>query len=934
MRKILTLVFLVFLIEFAPAQVGNQPNQQASVKGTIVDTTNKKNLLNTTIALLHAKDSVLYKFTRSKEGGSFELDHLDSGRYILMITHNAYADYLDTFTLHLNETKDLGNVMMTLEANLLADVTVRTKIAAMRMKGDTLSYAADSFHVRQGASVEDLLKVLPGIQVDKSGNITAQGEKVQKVLVDGEEFFGDDPTVATQNLQADAVKEVQVFDKKSDQAEFSGIDDGQKTKTINLKLKDDKKKGYFGKLDVGAGTDERWNNSGMINDFKGKKKISAYGIMSSTGRTGLNWDEQNSYGESGGGLEFNDDFGGFMFFGNNDDEFANGSYYGQGVPKSWATGLNFGNKFNDDKQNLNGSYRFNKITSDGSGSTFAQSILPDSLFYNTESARTFNSRWRHSLSTLYEQQFDSSFSLKLTAKGYMGHLNTFSDYKSQSLDAAGAPVNQSLRNSNSEGDNSSLTANLILRKKFKKIGRTFSLNLNEVYNGSTTDGFLYSLNSFYDKTVLTNQDTTDQEKKKDSRVNMFNSKATWTEPVAKNVFAEFNASYRLSTSDAENLSYDRNLDGKYNLLNDTFSSHYNFDVTTLTGGLAFKYNGKKITAGLGSDVSTTNFNQTDIFKDTVFERNYTNFFPRANFVYKFNQTSRLFLSYNGRTEQPTITQISPLADNTNPLIIYIGNPGLNEQFIHNFNFNANSFKVLSQRGFYMYGNMTVTENAIVTNQVTDTNGITYFRYVNTNGNYNSWMGLNYFKKFAKLDADFNWGINFNASRYNNFVNGVKNKTDNYAPGVQFGFNKSKEKKYNVNYWANFNYNISKSSINQEQQTKYWTQSHNVDVTIYLPWKLEVNNQLQADLRQKTETFINNNNVFLWNGYIGRKFLKNDKGLLKLYAYDILDQNKGYDRQVNTNVVTERNYETLTQYFLLSFVWNFSKTAAGTPANQP
>jgi len=426
----------------------------------------------------------------------------------------------------------------------------------------------------------------------------------------------------------------------------------------------------------------------------------------------------------------------------------------------------------------------------------------------------------------------------------------------------------------------------------------------------------------------------DQEKKKDSRVNMFNSKATWTEPVAKNVFAEFNGSYRLSTSDAENLSYDRNLDGKYSLLNDTFSSHYNFDVTTLTGGLAFKYNGKKITAGLGSDVSTTNFNQTDIFKDTVFERNYTNFFPRANFVYKFNQTSRVFMSYNGRTEQPTITQISPLADNTNPLVIYIGNPALNEQFIHNFNFNANSFKVLSQRGFYMYGNMSVTENAIVTNQVTDTNGITYFRYVNTNGNYNSWMGFNYFKKFAKLDADFNWGINFNASRYNNFVNGVKNKTDNYAPGVQFGFNKSKEKKYNINYWANFNYNISKSSINQEQETKYWTQSHNVDVTVYLPWKLEVNNQLQVDLRQKTETFINNNNVFLWNGYIGRKFLKNDKGLLKLYAYDILDQNKGYDRQVNTNVVTERNYETLTQYFLLSFVWNFSKTAAGTPPNQP
>src|ERR1041385_3792349 len=287
MRLLSTLFSLLILIEFSTAQ-------NATLKGTIVDTTNKKNLFNTTITLLRAKDSALYKFTRSRDNGAFELNNLDSGNYVLMITHSSYADYLDAFSLQLNESKDLGNVMMTLEANLLADVTVRTKIAAMRMKGDTLSYAADSFHVREGASVEDLLKILPGIQVDKSGNITAQGEKVQKVLVDGEEFFGDDPTVATQNLQADAVKEVQVFDKKSDQAEFTGIDDGDKTKTINLKLKEDKKKGYFGKVDAGAGTDERWNNSAMINDFKGKKKLSAYGIMSSTGRTGLNWDEQGS----------------------------------------------------------------------------------------------------------------------------------------------------------------------------------------------------------------------------------------------------------------------------------------------------------------------------------------------------------------------------------------------------------------------------------------------------------------------------------------------------------------------------------------------------------------------------------------------------------------------------------------------------------------
>ena len=373
MSKKITLSFYCLLF------VALASAQKASMKGLIEDTTANQKLVNTTISLLRAKDSTLYKFTRSKQGGLFEFNDLDSGKYVLMITHNRYADYFDTLSIQTNTTKDLGSVMMTLEANLLADVTVRTKIAAMRMRGDTLEYAADSFHVRQGASVEDLLKILPGIQVDKDGNITAQGEKVQKVLVDGEEFFGDDPTVATKNLQADVLKSVQVFDKKSDQAEFTGIDDGQKTKTLNLKLKDDKKKGYFGKLDVGGGTDNRWNNSAMINDFKAKKKLSAYVIMSSTGKTGLDWNESSSYG-SGNNMQYDDDFGGFYV--NNNDDFGGGNYYGDGVPKSWAAGLNFGNKFNDDKQNLNGSYRFNKLSTVSEGNTFSQSILPDSLFYN------------------------------------------------------------------------------------------------------------------------------------------------------------------------------------------------------------------------------------------------------------------------------------------------------------------------------------------------------------------------------------------------------------------------------------------------------------------------------------------------------------------------------------------------------------------------
>ena len=351
------ILFFFFLFYFIHSNA-----QNSSLTGIVKDTAEKQNMSLTTVSLLYAKDSVLYKFTRTGNDGSFNFKNIAAGNYVLLVARNAYADYVDQVSLTSDENKALGNIYLTSKAHLLEDVVVRQKIAAMRMKGDTLEYRADSFQVREGASVEDLLKVLPGIQVDKNGNITAQGEKVQKVLVDGEEFFGNDPTVATQNLQADAVEKVQVFDKKSDQAEFTGIDDGERNKTINLTLKDDKKKGYFGKFEAGIGTNNTWNNSAMINDFKSKRKLSAYGIMSSTGKTGLNWEENSQYGGSNA-PEMDEDFGGFFFFNREEDELSNDRYYGQGIPKSWGGGLNYSNKFNADKQSLNGSYRFNKISS-------------------------------------------------------------------------------------------------------------------------------------------------------------------------------------------------------------------------------------------------------------------------------------------------------------------------------------------------------------------------------------------------------------------------------------------------------------------------------------------------------------------------------------------------------------------------------------------
>src|SRR5882724_8368457 len=273
MKRLTLLVLSLFVIILCGY------SQNSSIKGTVIDTSEKKILSNSVIALLRKSDSTLLNFTRSDKAGNFSISGMPQGTYILMITFPNYADYMDTINLKDNPSMDLGKINMTLKSQLLQEVIVSRKLGAIRIKGDTTEYKADSFYMKPGSTVEDLLKKLPGIQVDKDGKITAQGETVQKVLVDGEEFFSDDPTIATRGLTADVVDRVQVFDKKSDQATFTGIDDGQKTKTIDLKLKEDKKKGYFGKLEMGTDASNYWNGNGMLNAFKKKRKFSAFGIM-------------------------------------------------------------------------------------------------------------------------------------------------------------------------------------------------------------------------------------------------------------------------------------------------------------------------------------------------------------------------------------------------------------------------------------------------------------------------------------------------------------------------------------------------------------------------------------------------------------------------------------------------------------------------------
>lgn len=894
-------------------------SQTFSLKGSIIDTTTENHGQNAVVSVLRAKDSVLTKFSRTDAHGNFVVKNIPPGKYVLLVTHPALADYADI--IDVNQDKDLGKIDMLSKAVVLQNVIVRG--SPIRMKGDTLAYIADSFKVKDGATVEDLLKKLPGIQVNSKGEITAQGERVEKVLVDGEEFFGDDPTLATQNMIAKAVKEVQVFDKKSDQAAFTGVDDGQKTKTINLKLKDEFKKGNFGKVKLAGGLPDSWQNSAMINAFNDKRKFSVYGKMANTGETGLGWGEENQYG---GGLSNNmemTDDGGIMMW-NNGDDFSGGggNYGGEGLPKSWMGGTSYSNKWNNDKIAANGAYRYQRLSTEGTTTTNTQTILPDTQYYNNQVAQTQSSRWRHKANAKSDITIDSLQSLTITADGSYGQSMNNTLLNSEALTSSKQPVNKNRQSTSTNGTNGSFNVNALYKKKFAKKGRTLSFNLAEKYNMSDADGFLKSGLEIYRDGAYVRTDTTDQKKTTDNNNINLDTKLSYTEPLGKNGIVEIGYGYSFSNSEQKRLSYD-NENGKYETLNELYSNDYKFVTNTHKTNLAYRYNYKKVVFGIGSDVTFSDWKQTDLFTDSVRKYNYTNFFPRVNFSYKLGQYSRIRFNYTGRTQAPSINQLQPVANNADPTNIAVGNPDLKQSFNSNFQLSYNFYQVLKDQGMYVNLYFNPTQNAFSSFDVVDQAGRRIYKTVNVDGNYSGggWFGYNF--KWKKPDIRI--GLNFNPqlSRIKNYVNGRENETKNTSLNFGMWVGKYKEKKYEFNLGLDAGYNYATSSISPDVVTKYWTATPTLNTNIFLPKDFEFNTDMNYYWRQQTDVFSNNNS-FIWNASLNKKIIKKKDLRLGVTVHDILNQNIGFRRDVSSNYITEKTYNVIGRYWLATLTWNFNK----------
>jgi len=919
MRFLISLAFSILFSNVSQAQ------STFKIWGQVKDTSQQLALENATIVLSRTSDSLIVQSQRAGKDGRFEIKDLPQGDYFLLITYPRYADYGDI--IKLDATRDLGLLNMITKAFALETVIVRA--SPVRMKGDTLSFLADSFKVREGDNVEELLKRLPGLRVNSKGEITAQGQQVRKVLVDGDEFFGDDPTLATRNIRADMVKEVQVFDKKSDQATFTGVDDGETEKTINLKLKDEAKNGYFGKIAAGGGLKDNYKNEVMANLFKGKRKVSAYGLMSNVDRAGLDWGDNRNYGGNMGNTTEMTDDGGIMMMSQGDEFDYGGNTRNEGLPRALTGGVSFSDKWKENKNSFTGSYRYRDITATGGSRTTSQFILPDTQYFNNERTNSEASRVQHRFNANYDFQIDSSQSILVKVAGALGTNQAENIFESEALAPNGNLVNSSRRRTTNDENSSSVNGSLLWRKKFEKRGRTLSANFTYGYNKSKGEGFLQNFNTFFKAATISGRDTTDQLKTDLALGNSFSTRIAVTEGIGKKGIIEWNYQYNRQTNESERLSFDK-INNQFDQLNERFSNQFNFLSNTHNTGIGYKYSERKWNAGLGGNIAISDWKQDDLLRDTSRNIQFTNFLGRGNVLYKVKPQTNLSFNYNARTQNPNINQLQPIEDNLNPLFILVGNSDLKLSFNQDFSLSFNEYKVLSSRSIYASINFNTVSNAFSQSEVVDSVGRRISQTINVDGNYGLSGYLYYSKQIGQSEFNFNSNGSFRNNRFINLVNGFENATTNNNFSGSIGLSRYSDKKLSFNIDFEAAYNTSKSSIRKDEITRFWTMSPNGRISLELMKNLRFESSVNYEWREQTSVFDQNNNVILWNAEITKKILKKKDLRLGFKVNDILNQNLGFNRQITSNFVTEQSWQIVRRYWLATLVWNFSKN--GKPSD--
>lgn len=939
--------------------------QKIAVSGTVIDGETKEPVMSASVVLLNA-DSTMAGGASSGLDGTFVLPKVKAGKYIFRVTFVGYKNYFKNVQLTSGKSSlNLGQIALTPDAILLKGAEVTARAAQVEMKADTFVYNASAYRVPEGSALEELVKKLPGAEVSDDGTITINGKEVKKIMIDGKEFFDNDTKIAMKNLPTTMVEKIKAYDRQSDYTRMTGIDDGEEETVLDLSVKKEMKQGWLANVDLGYGTEKRYTGKAMVNRFTDKLQFSLIGSANNVNDTGFPGGGFRGFGGGGGGLIASKMAGLNVSWDNGKkDREAGMLKVGGNVRYSYK---------GTDLQSTSNSETF---LTGNSGSSFANSMS------RTKSGETnvnanFRLEWSPDSMTRvmfrpnfsYSDNYSNGFSNTVTFNSdpYLKMTDPLAEYETIIKDST--VVNDNKRWSNTDGNSKSADAMLMVNRRLNNTGRNLTLRLKGGYSGSESfSNSISDVNYYLQKNPDGSYDNnyTRQYSMNPSKSYNASAELSYSEPLFTGANLQFSYSYQYRYSDSDrsiyefaeliDSLYDEGLDYRQNItylpgidllgayLDARNSQYATYKEYNQNASVMFRYNrgGMRLNAGVSFQPQKTDMDYMKDRIDTVVTRHVLNWAPRIDFRYKFSETSQLRIRYNGRSAQPSMTNLLDVTDDSDPLNISKGNPGLKPSWTNSFNLFYNAYLPEKQRGWMVHANASMTNNSISTAVLYDEkSGGRITMPMNINGNWNANANV-MFNSALDKEKYFNF-FTFTRLGYTNSVSYMSNNNGNIGGNITSDdilnlSQKSTTKSLNVNERLNFNYRNDvvevgvNGSINYQHARNAFQENANLDTytfsygantIINFPWNMSLSTDISENSRRGYDDASMNTNELIWNAQLSQSFLKGNAATVSVQWYDILQQKSNISRTLSAIERVDSWNNSINSYVMVHFIYRLN-----------
>lgn len=911
-----------------------QGGSRTTVAGTVLDGDDNSPVMQATVQVLSPKDSSMVKGNVTDLDGRFSIG-IRPGKYLLKVSYIGYTPYFQDIELTRGKRLNVGNIKLSTDAIMLAEAVVVAQAPEVTAAEDTLVYNSSAYRVPEGSALEELVKKLPGAEVDENGTITINGKEIKKIMIDGKEFFADDPNIAMKNLPVNIIDKVRAYDKQSDLARATGIDDGEEETVLDLSVKPGMNQGWLGNADAAVGTEDRYSGKVMLNRFWGENQFTVIGSINNV----------NDQGYPGGG-------GGFRMGGN------------RGLTTIKMGGFNFST--NSEKLETGGSVNFNYRDADiqtkqssetfvSSGTSSFQNALSAQRNKNTSLRADFRIEWRPDTMTMllvrprltYGDTDNGSSSISGTFSAEpenttdeliaaIGEDNLTSIMSEQDI------INTIVRNTRSKSDNINAGGSVMFNRRLGKAGRNINFRGTYNYTNSNSEQFSVSETEYFQLSDEERLDILNRYISTPTLNNNFSTRFSYSEPIFKGGYLQFSYNFQYQYSTTDNSTYNMPDDWQidYGFGNPDYpgtidrdnsrSAHYTYYNHQAELALRWIREKMRLNVGVSFQPQKTKLAYKKGELDTVAIRNVFNFTPTLDFRYKFNETSQLRVNYRGRSSQPSMTDLLPIEDTTDPLNIRRGNPGLEPAFTNSLRVFYNTFNTETQRGMVSHFNFSNTLNSISNRRVyNETTGGYITTPENINGNWNLFgmFGTNTALRNKKYTIN-----TFTNASYNNIVSYISDR----ATTTDADKNKTRQLRlgerlrgtYRTDWWevslnGSLNYTHSRNNYQERSNMDTYDFAYGASTNIRLPWNMSIATDISQNSRRGYSDSSMNRDELIWNAQISQDFLKGNAATISVQFYDILRNQSNVSRAISAAMRSDTEYNGVFSYCMVHFIYRLN-----------